>query len=109
MPDTTPTVRLFCRPNGLPIAATGSPTTTRAESPSGTGASAWDGRIGLDQAYVAEQVVTDYARRRAVAVLKLDEQRLSCAHVRRGCRGDHVRVREDVALGETTNPDPCDA
>ena len=35
--ETTPTESEVCLPNGLPIAATGSPTTTRAESPSGNG------------------------------------------------------------------------
>ena len=39
--ETTPTEREVCFPNGAPIAATGSPTTTRAESPSGTGSSGW--------------------------------------------------------------------
>ena len=38
--ETTPTESDVCFPNGLPIAATGSPTTTRAESPSGTVTSA---------------------------------------------------------------------
>jgi hypothetical protein len=35
---TTPTESELTFPNGLPIAATGSPTTTPLESPSGTGA-----------------------------------------------------------------------
>jgi hypothetical protein len=38
--ETTPTASELSCPNGLPIAATGSPTTTRLESPSGTGATA---------------------------------------------------------------------
>ena len=38
--ETTPTASEFSFPNGLPIAATGSPTVTAAESPRGTGASA---------------------------------------------------------------------
>jgi hypothetical protein len=37
--DTTPTLSELTFPNGLPIAATGSPTFTCAESPSGTGLS----------------------------------------------------------------------
>ncbi len=41
MAETTPTVSELCFPNGLPIAATGSPTTTADESPRGTGSSAW--------------------------------------------------------------------
>ena len=39
--ETTPTESEVCWPKGLPIAATGSPTTTRDETPSGTGATAW--------------------------------------------------------------------
>ena len=39
--ETTPTASELSWPNGLPIAATGSPTTTRLESPSGTGETAW--------------------------------------------------------------------
>ena len=39
--ETTPTESESALPNGLPIAATGSPTTTRAELPSGTGRSWW--------------------------------------------------------------------
>ncbi len=39
--ETTPTESDVCWPNGLPIAATGSPTTTAEESPSGVGSSAW--------------------------------------------------------------------
>jgi hypothetical protein len=39
--DTTPTLSELILPNGLPIAATGSPTRTRDESPSGTGRSEW--------------------------------------------------------------------
>ena len=38
--ETTPTVIESSLPNGLPIAATGSPALTDAESPSGTGSSA---------------------------------------------------------------------
>ena len=41
MADTTPTDSELCSLNGLPIAATGFPTTTLPESPSGTGASTW--------------------------------------------------------------------
>ncbi len=39
--ETTPTPSEFSLPNGLPIAATGSPTVTAAELPSGTGSSEW--------------------------------------------------------------------
>jgi hypothetical protein len=39
--ETTPTASELSWPNGLPIAATGSPTTTLPESPSGSGESAW--------------------------------------------------------------------
>ena len=38
--ETTPTASEFSFPSGLPIAATGSPTTTVAERPSGSGTSA---------------------------------------------------------------------
>ena len=38
--ETTPTASELSCPKGLPIAATGSPTTTRLESPSGTGETA---------------------------------------------------------------------
>ena len=40
MAETTPTPSESSFPNGLPIAATGSPTTAAAELPSGTGTSA---------------------------------------------------------------------
>ena len=43
--ETTPTESDVCLPKGLPIAATGSPTTTRPEVPSGTGASAWSAGV----------------------------------------------------------------
>ena len=39
--ETTPTLSELSWPNGLPIAATGSPTVTSAESPSGTGRSSF--------------------------------------------------------------------
>ena len=39
--ETTPTESELCSLKGLPIAATGVPTTTVEEFPSGTGASAW--------------------------------------------------------------------
>ena len=39
--ETTPTPSEPAWPKGLPIAATGSPTTTALESPNGTGASVW--------------------------------------------------------------------
>ena len=38
--ETTPTASELCLPNGLPIAATGDPTRTALESPSGTGSTA---------------------------------------------------------------------
>jgi hypothetical protein len=39
--ETTPTLSELSCPNGLPIAATGSPTTMSVESPSGTGLTGW--------------------------------------------------------------------
>ena len=69
--ETTPTASEFWLPNGLPIAATGSPTTTRDESPSGTGR-ARGLRVDLDHAHVVEEVPADDLRRHPVAVPELD-------------------------------------
>ena len=43
--ETTPTLSELSLPNGLPIAATGWPTTTCAESPSGTHRQVVVGRV----------------------------------------------------------------
>ena len=86
-------------PNGLPITATGSPTTTRLESPSGSGDNRVVARVDLDHADVVEQVPADDLAGEPVAVGEHDVDaggavdRRSLAGVR-----DHVRVREDVAL-----------
>ena len=57
--ETTPTESELCSSNGLPIAATGVPTTTEDEVPRGTGASGWARRIDADDRHVAEQIPAD--------------------------------------------------
>ena len=65
--ETTPTVSEVIWPNGLPIAATGSPTTTAVESPSGTGSERVLGRIDLQEPDVVERVEADHLGRDALA------------------------------------------
>ena len=57
--ETTPTESESVFPNGLPIAATGWPTTTRLESPSGTGSQRMLLRVDPEHADIVEQVVAD--------------------------------------------------
>ena len=112
MAETTPTESESTFPKGLPIAATGWPTTTRLESPSGTGSSAWAAGIDLEHADVVEEVVADDARRHAVAVGELDVDgpgRRGTASALAGGR-DHVGARQDRRRsGETTKPEPWPA
>ena len=90
------------------------PTTTRLESPSGTGIERVQGRVDPDHADVVVEVVADDVRRHPVAVRELDvdgvrgaalpERDLRLARVR-----DHVRVRQDQALwadDEARSPGP---
>ena len=70
--ETTPTPSESSLPNGLPIAATGSPTDDGAELPSGTGIERVVVRIDLEQPDVVEHVPADDLRRDPVAILELD-------------------------------------
>ena len=64
--ETTPTESEVCLPNGLPIAATGSPTTTRDGVAERDGRERVVGRRDADDADVAEEIpADDLAPRRA--------------------------------------------
>ena len=99
--ETTPTERDVCFPNGLPIAATGSPTTTPRGAAERERREHMVGRLHPDHADVAEEVPADDLRRDALAVGELDVDRARGAdRCRRaglelGDVRDDVRVRED--------------
>ena len=72
--ETTPTASEFSFPSGLPIAATGSPTTTADEFPSGTGESRLRLGVDSDETDVVVEIPADDLRLDAVAVGELDEE-----------------------------------
>ncbi len=77
------------------------PTTTVADVPSGTGASAWSSGIDADDPDVAEQVPADDRGRHAVTVPELGVELPGAVHAATSDGGDvrdHVGVREDRAL-----------
>ena len=96
--DTTPIDSEPCSPNGLPIAATGSPTRTLDVCPSASGTSSSPFGSTLITPTSAFGSYADDLGVDLVAVLELDEHLL--ALVRRLARavGDHVRVGRDVAV-----------
>ncbi len=62
----------FCSPNGLPIAATPSPTSTSFSEPSGSGVQVEALRVDLEQGDVGERVEADDLGLDLVAVGELD-------------------------------------
>ena len=70
--ETTPTLSELSWPKGLPIAATGSPTTTAARVAERHRADRVVGGIDLEDADVVEDVPADDLRRDALAVAELD-------------------------------------
>ena len=90
--ETMPLVTVRSRPNGLPIATTGSPTSTFEESPSGSGWSWLDGASTLSSARsVAGSVPTTFGGVGRVGGAELDLDLVGAF--------DHVVVGEDVAFG----------
>ena len=109
--ETTPTASESSFPSGLPIAATGSPTTTFAERPSGTTSSACAAGVDADHADVVEDVPADDRRRHAVVVRELDVDLRRRLHRRAAAASPafvitwaFVRI---VPSLETTKPEPC--
>src|SRR5581483_9158234 len=94
--ETTPIASEFSLPNGLPIAATGSPTTRRLERVRA--------RVDAQHADVVEHVPPDDLRLHPVAILELDVDaaRRAGGAVAVTRRRDHVRVGQDhpVAGGD---------
>ena len=76
------------------------PTTTRDESPSGTGPQRVVVRVDAHDAHVVEDVPADDLRRHPVAVDELDVEAAGAVRVGVALAGgrDHVRVREDHAV-----------
>ena len=81
--EITPIESDWLSPNGLPIAATGSPTSMLLELPSRSGVSDRPGGLELEQRHVGVGVVAHDLRRHAVAVGELDEHVLGALVVRR--------------------------
>ena len=107
--ETTPTANEVSWPNGLPIAATGSPTTTRLESPSGSGATAWSSGstftspVSLKRSQPTMDPECGRRRRRRRRPRRASNGRTAVACVR-----DHVRVREDVPGRRDDEARPCE-
>ena len=97
---TMPLVSEPSRPNGLPIATTGWPTTTRLESASASGRSSDAGAPDLQHGEVARRVGADHRRVVRGAVREPDRDGLGAV--------DDVRVRDDVALAVVDEPEPCE-
>ena len=83
-----PAVTVRSRPNGLPIATTASPTSTRVESASVSGVSALGAGVDLEQRDVRRRVAADEGRLQRVVVRE--------PHLDRGGAVDDVVVRDDV-------------
>ena len=101
--ETIPTDSDWFWPNGLPIAATVSPTWTSASEPSVSGLQVEPLGVDLEQRDVRERVEADDLGADLVAVGELDEDlvRLVQRPARRARRlgvGHDVRVGEDLAL-----------
>ncbi len=77
--EITPTDSDCCSPNGLPIAATGSPTLRCLRGAELERSELEPARIDLEQADVGVRVVAHDLRRHAVAVGELDEDLLGLA------------------------------
>ena len=98
--ETTPTESEVCLPNGLPIAATGSPTDHRRRVAERHGVELVVVGRDADHADVAEEIPADDLRRDALAVGELDVHGARALDVRPRLGGvrDHVGVREDHAV-----------
>ncbi len=88
---TIPEVTVRSRPNGLPIATTGSPTSTSFESASEKGIERVRVGIDIEEGEVGRGVTADERRRQRVVVRE--------AHLDRRRVLDHVVVRDDMPLG----------
>ena len=86
---TIPDVTVRSRPNGLPIATTGSPTWTLSELPSGRGVSALAARLDAEHREIGRRVGADE--------LGLDRVAVREAHRDLVRALDDVVVRDDVA------------
>ena len=105
--ETTPTDSELCSLKGLPIAATGVPTTTVGGAPERHRRQCMGARIDPDDGDVAEQVPADDLGRDTVAVPELDVEPVRSADrptAGLGHVGDHVRVRQDRALRVDDEP-----
>ena len=103
--ETTPTASESVLPNGLPIAATGSPTTTLLESPSGTRREREVGRIQLQDADVVVEVEADDLARRPCR----RPRKATYTSLRAALPAAFVITWALVSTypcGETTNPEP---
>ena len=100
--EITPIESDWFSPNGLPIAATGSPTAKARAVRERHGHEVEAVGIDLDQGDVRVGVEADDLRRNAVAVAELDEDLLRllrrAAAVQAPAAGDHVGVGDDVAV-----------
>ena len=101
--ETTPTESDWCSPNGLPIAATGSPTATSVVEPSSSGCRSRPSGSTLSRATSAKGSKPTISAGDLVAVGELDVdllrlvQRPGRAAGGRGV-GDHVGVGDDLAV-----------
>ena len=99
--ETMPTASESSFPSGLPIAATGSPTTTSAERPSGSGASACAGgstRMTPTSSKTSQPTIWP-ARGRDRRTRRRPGRGAAPCRGRLARVRDHVRVREDRPVG----------
>ena len=100
--ETIPIESDCCSPNGLPIAATGSPTANSSRSEMFRWLQVEAVRVDLDQRDVGVGIEADDVRRHAVAVAQLDVDLLRLprlpAAVALAAGGDDVGVGDDLAL-----------
>ena len=96
--ETTPTESDCCSPKGLPIAATGWPTTRSWSSPSFSGCSSKPSGSTFEQGDVGEGVEADDLGRDDVAVGELDEDFLGRLAGAARFVGDDVGVGDDAAV-----------
>ena len=97
---TIPLVIVPSRPNGLPSASTGSPTSTALESASRSGAEQACGRVDAEDGEIGRRIGSDELGVELDAVPEAHRDR------RRAC--DDVLVRDDVAARRRRrSPEPC--
>ena len=97
--ETTPTESDCCSPKGLPIAATGWPTTRSASSPSFEWVHLEAVGVDLEQGDVGEGVEADDVGGDHVAVGELDVDLIGGCPVAAAALGDDVGVGDDLAVG----------